>query len=89
MTSIALFNNKGRVGKTALTYHLAHMIRRLGLGVLAIDLDPQANLTSMCLEEDEIEELWGTGPSSSIRGPSCPVSPAPDACGADRRSPMP
>ncbi|MGD9485333.1 AAA family ATPase [Streptomyces sp. TRM70308] len=58
MTSIALFNNKGGVGKTTLTYHLAHMIRRLGLSVLAVDLDPQANLTSMCLEETEIEELW-------------------------------
>jgi hypothetical protein len=31
MTSIALFNNKGGVGKTTLAYHLAHMIRRLGL----------------------------------------------------------
>ncbi|MGP3756164.1 ParA family protein [Streptomyces sp. IBSNAI001] len=58
MTSIALFNNKGGVGKTTLAYHLAHMIRRLGLSVLAVDLDPQANLTSMCLEETEIEELW-------------------------------
>lgn len=38
MTSIALFNNKGGVGKTTLTYHLAHMIRRLGLSVLAVDL---------------------------------------------------
>ncbi|SCK12339.1 ParA family protein [Streptomyces sp. WMMB 322] len=58
MTSIALFNNKGGVGKTTLTYHLAHMFRRLGLRVLAVDLDPQANLTSMCLDETEIEELW-------------------------------
>ncbi|MBV7674017.1 AAA family ATPase [Streptomyces halstedii] len=57
-TSIALFNNKGGVGKTTLTYHLAHMFRRLGLTVLAVDLDPQANLTSMCLDETEIEELW-------------------------------
>ncbi|GAA4670509.1 hypothetical protein GCM10023347_25390 [Streptomyces chumphonensis] len=61
MTSIALFNNKGGVGKTTLSYHLAHMIRRLGLTVLAVDLDPQANLTSMCLEETEIEELWENG----------------------------
>jgi chromosome partitioning protein len=58
MTSIALFNNKGGVGKTTLTYHLAHMFRRLGLRVLAVDLDPQANLTAMSLEETEIEELW-------------------------------
>ncbi|MFE1783264.1 ParA family protein [Streptomyces sp. NPDC059506] len=58
MTSIALFNNKGGVGKTTLTYHLAHMFRRLGLRVLAVDLDPQANLTAMCLDETEIENLW-------------------------------
>lgn len=58
MTSLALFNNKGGVGKTTLTYHLAHMVRRLGHRVLAVDLDPQANLTSMCLQESEIEELW-------------------------------
>lgn len=58
MTSIALFNNKGGVGKTTLAYHLAHMLSRLGHSVLAVDLDPQANLTSMCLDESEIEELW-------------------------------
>ncbi|MFF5720189.1 ParA family protein [Streptomyces buecherae] len=58
MTSIAMFNNKGGVGKTTLTYHLAHMLSRLGHRVLAVDLDPQANLTSMCLDESDIEELW-------------------------------
>ncbi|MFI9588303.1 ParA family protein [Streptomyces sp. NPDC052236] len=57
-TSIALFNNKGGVGKTTLAYHLAHMISRLGRNVLAVDLDPQANLTSVCLDESEIEALW-------------------------------
>ncbi|WP_049570816.1 ParA family protein [Streptomyces sp. SBT349] len=58
MTSIALFNNKGGVGKTTLVYHLAHMFQRLGLSVLAVDLDPQSNLTAMCLDETELEELW-------------------------------
>jgi cellulose biosynthesis protein BcsQ len=58
MTTIALFNNKGGVGKTTLTYHLAHMFRRLGRRVLAVDLDPQSNLTAMCLNETELEELW-------------------------------
>ncbi|MGH3310173.1 MAG: ParA family protein [Streptomyces sp.] len=65
MTSIALFNNS-RVGTTTLTYHLAHMFRRLGLRVLAVDLDPQANLTSMCLDESEIEELWEDSSSELI-----------------------
>ncbi|WP_326797261.1 AAA family ATPase [Streptomyces sp. NBC_01808] len=72
MTSIALFNNKGGVGKTTLTYHLAHMIRRLGLSVLTVDLDPQANLTSMCLDETEIEELW-ENPSELINQGAVPA----------------
>lgn len=58
MTSMALFNNKGGVGKTTLTYHLAHMFRRLDRRVLAVDLDPQANLTSAFLDEEELADLW-------------------------------
>ncbi|MFI9486428.1 ParA family protein [Promicromonospora sp. NPDC052451] len=57
--TIALFNNKGGVGKTTLAYHLAHMFSRMGVNVLAADLDPQSNLTSMFLDEAELEELWG------------------------------
>lgn len=30
MITMALFNNKGGVGNTTLTYHLAHMPARLG-----------------------------------------------------------
>lgn len=59
MISVALFNNKGGVGKTTLTYHLAHMLQRLGRRVLAVDLDPQANLTSAFLDEPELATLWG------------------------------
>lgn len=58
MISIAFFNNKGGVGKTSLVYHLAWMYAELGLPVLAADLDPQANLTSMCLDDDRLEVLW-------------------------------
>lgn len=58
MKTIAFFNNKGGVGKTSLVYHLAWMFADLGVPVLAADLDPQANLTSMFLEEDRLEELW-------------------------------
>jgi len=58
-TTVALFNNKGGVGKTTLAYHLAHMISRLGHRVLAVDLDPQANLTAHFLGDDELEALWG------------------------------
>lgn len=47
MKTLVLFNSKGGVGKTTLVYHLGHMLARLGHRTLAVDLDPQANLTSM------------------------------------------
>jgi chromosome partitioning protein len=55
---IAFFNNKGRVGKTSLVYHLAWMYGNLGYRVVAADLDPQANLTSAFLDEERLEEIW-------------------------------
>ncbi len=58
MKTIAFFNNKGGVGKTSLVYHLAWMFRELEYTVLAIDLDPQSNLTSAFLDESELELLW-------------------------------
>ncbi len=61
MKTIAFFNNKGGVGKTSLVYHLAWMYSDLGFPVVAIDLDPQANLTSMFLDEERLEELWPDG----------------------------
>jgi chromosome partitioning protein len=56
--TVAFFNNKGGVGKTSLVYHLAWKFSELGYGVVAADLDPQANLTSAFLAEDRIEQLW-------------------------------
>ena len=55
---LTFFNNKGGVGKTSLVYHLSWMYAELGYNVLAADLDPQANLTAMFLEEDRLETLW-------------------------------
>lgn len=61
MKTITFFNNKGGVGKTSLVYHLSWMYSLHGLKVLAVDLDPQANLTSMFLDEDTLESLWPEG----------------------------
>lgn len=61
MKMLVFFNNKGGVGKTSLVYHLAWMYADLGLRVLAADYDPQANLTSMFIDEDRLEELWPEG----------------------------
>lgn len=63
MKTVAFFNNKGGVGKTSLVYHLAWMYADLGLSVVAADLDPQANLTSMFLDDERLEELWNGGAS--------------------------
>lgn len=55
---LTFFNNKGGVGKTSLVFHLAWMFAEMGKRVVAIDLDPQANLTSAFLSEETLEELW-------------------------------
>ena len=58
MKTIAFFNNKGGVGKTSLVYHLAWMFADHNIKTLAVDLDPQANLTAMFLNEERLESLW-------------------------------
>lgn len=74
MITIAFFNNKGGVGNTSLVYHLAWMFQDLGLSVVAADFDPQANLTSMFLNEDRLEELWPSGKHPlTIRGVIDPI----------------
>ncbi len=84
MKTIALFNNKGGVGKTTLVYHLAHMLSRLDYPTLAIDLDPQANLTSAFFEEGFLETLWETETTTIL---SC-VNPILEGTG-DIEEPVP
>jgi chromosome partitioning protein len=45
MKTIAIYHNKGGVGKTTTTINLAAAMSRKGLKVLVIDLDSQANTT--------------------------------------------
>jgi cellulose biosynthesis protein BcsQ len=58
MKSIIFFNNKGGVGKTTTVYHVAWMLSELGIKTIAIDLDPQSNLTSMFLTPERLEEVY-------------------------------
>ena len=58
MKIISVFNNKGGVGKTTLTFHLAHALAELGKKVLIIDADPQCNLTIYSLDQEYIHQLW-------------------------------
>jgi cellulose biosynthesis protein BcsQ len=58
MKIISVFNNKGGVGKTTLTYHVANALSEMGKKVLIIDADPQCNLTIYSLKQDYIHDLW-------------------------------
>ncbi|WP_293783935.1 ParA family protein [uncultured Pedobacter sp.] len=58
MKTIVFFNNKGGVGKTTLVYHFTYMLAEMGYKCLAVDLDPQTNLTSMFLSDDRLQEIY-------------------------------
>ncbi len=57
MKKIALFNNKGGVGKTTLTVNIAEALYEAGKTVLLVDADPQCNLTSFYMAESVLEKL--------------------------------
>lgn len=51
-TCVAVINLKGGVGKTTIAALLGrHAVRKYGLDVLAVDLDPQANLSQAYMHE--------------------------------------
>lgn len=62
---LTFFNNKGGVGKTSLVYHLSWMWAQLGLSVLVVDCDPQANLTSAFLDEESLIDIWSDDTASA------------------------
>lgn len=62
---ISFCNQKGGVGKTSTTGLVAYNLAKLGYKTLVIDLDPQANMTSLMLKtksqnDDEIEVIDNT-----------------------------
>lgn len=58
MNSIAIFNNKGGVGKTTYLYHIANLIADKNKIVLMVDCDSQCNLTSYALSDSQIKKTW-------------------------------
>lgn len=58
MKMIAVFHNKGGVGKTTLLFHTSCALAELGHKVLMMDLDPQSNLSLYGLNDIELQNIW-------------------------------
>lgn len=57
MTSIVLLNQKGGVGKTSTTHHLAGTLAGMGKRMLLVDNDPQASLTQGFFGPSETRQI--------------------------------
>lgn len=58
MIQIAIFNNKGGVGKTTYLYHVANILADMGVCTLMVDCDSQCNLTAYTIDDAEIKKSW-------------------------------
>ena len=65
---ISVFNNKGGVGKTTITFNLADAVAQRGKKVLAIDFDPQCNLSINAIGKDAfLDAINGPNGCKSIK----------------------
>jgi cellulose biosynthesis protein BcsQ len=80
MKTIAMFNNKGGVGKTTLTNNIASYIAdKLQKRVLVIDCDPQCNTTQLLMGQEFAYDLyWEKNPPTNITTISDILQPIED-----------
>lgn len=61
MKSIAVFNNKGGVGKTTLLCNLAGFLAlERGKRILVVDADPQCNATQNIFSDEDVDQLYNS-----------------------------
>lgn len=58
MKMIAVFHNKGGVGKSTLLFHTACALAEQGHRVLMMDIDPQSNLSLYGLSDETLQGIW-------------------------------
>ena len=81
MKSIAIFNNKGGVGKTTYLYHIANLLADRGNVVLMVDCDSQCNLTAYSISDVQIRQSWTESGNSIYRV----IEPIADGIGDYRK----
>ncbi|WP_299039886.1 ParA family protein [uncultured Pseudokineococcus sp.] len=75
-STIAFFNHKGGVGKTTMLFNVAVEMGRMGKRVLMVDLDAQANLTAIALDDAALTALYPPAPaigSDTVAGAFAPL----------------
>lgn len=63
---VSVINLKGGVGKTTVVALLARRAARMKLNVLAVDLDPQANLSQALMTDDDYQQFMENGEPSIV-----------------------
>ncbi len=58
MKMIAVFHNKGGVGKSTLLFHTACALAEQGHKILMMDLDPQSNLSLYGIDDITLQDIW-------------------------------
>jgi chromosome partitioning protein len=69
---IAVFNNKGGVGKTTLTKELGYKFASR-YRVLLVDADPQCNLSGICIDDNQLAQMYAENNNNNIWSALAPV----------------